>query len=71
MELKPFLLRCIVDAFDFFNEQLGDKDADWLEKMLNIVLDAACTTHTSQKVKPRAAQMFTFSKTTEGKSLPI
>ena len=51
--------RRIVSAFDFFNEQLEDKDADWLERMLNIVQNAACTTHTTEG-EARAAQMFVF-----------
>ena len=57
--IKTVSARRIVDAFDFFNEQLEDKDADSLERMLDIVLDTACTTRTIEGVA-RAAQMFIF-----------
>ena len=49
----------IADAFDFFNKKLKEKSADWLERMLDIVQNSACTTHTVED-QFIAAQMFIF-----------
>jgi len=51
--------RRIVKAFDFFAGYLADKPEEYLAGMLNIVGNAACTTHIVKEV-PEAIQMFIF-----------
>lgn len=51
--------RRIVRAFDFFKKHLSDKPQDYLTKMLSIVGDATCTTHSVQN-ESEAIQMFIF-----------
>lgn len=49
----------IVTAFDFFVEQLKDKDETYLRDMLETVQNASCTTHSVKDVS-EAIQMFIF-----------
>ena len=49
----------IVEAFDFFKEQLSDKDEEYLTKMLSIISESACTTHLVQN-ESEATQRFIF-----------
>lgn len=49
----------IVCAFDYFAEQLADKEEGYLTKMLDIISRASCTTHTV-KNESEAIQMFIF-----------
>lgn len=49
----------IANAFDFFNEQLKDKEEEHLQKLLKIVENATCTTH-PVKNESEAIQMFIF-----------
>lgn len=49
----------IVNAFDFFNQQLNDKDETYLLKMLDTIQNASCTTH-PVKDESEAIQMFIF-----------
>ena len=51
--------RRIVKAFDFFEKYLADKPEEYLVKMLNIIKNAACTTHIV-KEESEAIQMFIF-----------
>lgn len=49
----------IVKAFDYFTNQLSDKDEEFLTKMLKIVSEARCTTHIVNN-ESEAIQMFIF-----------
>ncbi|MFK8295196.1 DUF262 domain-containing protein [Capnocytophaga canimorsus] len=49
----------IVEAFNFFNEYLSDKDETYLGKMLDTISNASCTTH-PVKDESEAIQMFIF-----------
>jgi len=49
----------IVSAFDFFTEQLKEKDEAYLTKMLEIVQSSSCTTHPVTD-ESEAIQMFIF-----------
>lgn len=49
----------IVNAFDFFNKILEDKDEDYLTKMLETISNATCTTHQIEN-ESEAIQMFIF-----------
>ncbi|MEC4114924.1 DUF262 domain-containing HNH endonuclease family protein [Myroides pelagicus] len=49
----------IVNAFDFFNNYLSDKDESFLIKMLDTIQNASCTTH-PVKDESEAIQMFIF-----------
>lgn len=49
----------IVEAFNFFDEYLSDKDEAYLEKMLDTISNASCTTH-PVKDESEAIQMFIF-----------
>lgn len=49
----------IVNAFDFFTEQLKEKDEVYLSKMLGIVQSSSCTTHPVTD-ESEAIQMFIF-----------
>lgn len=49
----------IADAFDYFSDQLSDKDIFYLEKMLKTVSNASCTTYLV-KDESEAIQMFIF-----------
>lgn len=49
----------IVYAFDYFEEQLANKEEQYLTKMLDIISKASCTTHTV-KNESEAIQMFIF-----------
>ena len=49
----------IVNAFDYFNDQLKHKPEAYLCRMLDIVCQAACTTHRVQD-EAEAIQMFIF-----------
>ena len=49
----------IVDAFDFFRQQLVEKDEPYLTKMLDTIQNASCTTH-PVKDESEAIQMFIF-----------
>jgi len=49
----------IVKAFDFFSNQLDDKDEVYLTRMLKTVSNASCTTH-PVKNESEAIQMFIF-----------
>ena len=51
--------RRIVEAFDFFKQQLSGKDEEYLTKMLSIVSESACTTHLVQN-ESESIQMFIF-----------
>jgi len=51
--------RRIANAFDFFCKELSNKDSQYLEKMLQTVTKAACTTHLV-KNESEAIQMFIF-----------
>lgn len=49
----------IVSAFDFFVEELKNKDEEYLLKMLEIIQNSSCTTHIV-KDESEAIQMFIF-----------
>lgn len=49
----------IVAAFDFFTQQLKEKDEPYLLKMLQTIQNASCTTH-PVKDESEAIQMFIF-----------
>ena len=49
----------IVEAFDYFNHVLAEKDAEYLCRLLDVVVNAACTTHTVAH-ESEAIQMFIF-----------
>lgn len=49
----------IVTAFDFFSQQLKEKEESYLLKMLHTIQNASCTTH-PVKDKSEAIQMFIF-----------
>lgn len=49
----------IVKAFDYFTEQLADKDDNFLSQMLMAISRASCTTH-QVKNESEAIQMFIF-----------
>lgn len=49
----------IVNAYDFFETQLSDKEEDYLLKMLNTIQNASCTTHPVSD-ESEAIQMFIF-----------
>ena len=49
----------IVNAFDFFTQQLKDKEESYLLKMLDTIQNASCTTH-PVKDESEAIQMFIF-----------
>ena len=49
----------IVKAFDFFVRKLNEKDEECLLKLLKVVQNAACTTHTVED-ESEAIQMFIF-----------
>ena len=51
--------RRIVKAFDYFTKVLADKDAQYLSGLLDVVVNAACTTHTVVH-ESEAIQMFIF-----------
>lgn len=49
----------IVKAFSYFCEVLKDKDSEYLCKLLDVIVNAACTTHTVTH-EAEAVQMFIF-----------
>ena len=49
----------IVDAYDYFKEQLKDKDKGYLKDMLGTITQASCTTHQVTH-ESEAIQMFIF-----------
>lgn len=49
----------IVNAFDFFTQELSDKQESYLMKMLDSIQNASCTTH-PVKDESEAIQMFIF-----------
>ena len=51
--------RRIINAFDLFAQALANKDADYLSRLLKVIADASCTTHTV-KHDSEAIQMFIF-----------
>lgn len=57
--LETASARRIVNAFDFFNSQLENKDEPYLTQMINTVQKATCTTH-PVKDESEAIQMFIF-----------
>ena len=57
--LKTESAKRIIDAFDYFTEQLANKNEDYLTKMLEVVSNSSCTTHLV-KNESEAIQMFIF-----------
>ncbi len=49
----------IVKAFDYFNHVLAEKDVEYLCRLLDVVVNAACTTHTVAH-ESEAIQMLIF-----------
>ena len=57
--LETVSARRIVSAFDYFSEKLACKNVEYLEKILDVIREAACTTH-PVKNETEAIQMFIF-----------
>lgn len=57
--LETLSAKRIAEAFDFFTYALGDKNEEYLLKMLNTIQEASCTTH-PVKDESEAIQMFIF-----------
>jgi hypothetical protein len=57
--LETISAKRIVSAFDYFRNQLSDKNESYLAKMLETVQNSSCTTH-PVKDESEAIQMFIF-----------
>ena len=64
--LKTSSAKRIVKAFDFFNDQLAEKDEKFLVEILDVIINANCTTHIVTD-EAEAIQMFIFQNN-RGKS---